>query len=175
MRINALEMGSLATPSRLFSPNFMVLRAGLDTISDHRLGSRFSLIRCQILASVFTVFRLPDVASLAFCTPWWILFGSSGSSRRLRQFSNLRRQLKSLRSRTSVSVTGLTVNHRSTLVSRVLPKTKSSTLPRTGIPSRVCLGFRQCEWRMHRRGARVVGCRTATASTGAVSQILEPR
>ena len=83
------------------------------------------------------------------------LFGSSSIWRRLRQSSNFPRQLKSLRRRTSVSVKSLNMDPRSTAVSRVLRY----------LGMRLCGGCHQ--------GARVVGRRTETSSTEAISQIHE--
>ena len=72
------------------------------------------------------------------------------------------------------TVTSLSMIPRSAVVSRVPPRTKSSTVPQTGISSRL-YGFSSARVEHASSGARHVVCRTATGITETVSQIHEPR
>ena len=102
------------------------------------------------------------------------LFRSSGSNGRLRQFPNFPRQVNSFRSNECIcdrSEYEPSVNDGVTS-----PAQKRRVQRFLGLASRlVCMEVRQRMWNVHHRGARVVGCRTATVSAEAVSQIHEPR
>ena len=122
-----------------------------------------SLVQCQILAIRFMVFRLSDVASCGS-----VLFI------RLRQFPNLPRQLKSFRCSTSVSVTSLYMEL--SVSSGVASPVKIEAFNASDWHLVSCVrGFVSAMWSMHHHETRFVRCRTAAASTEAVSQIHEPR
>ena len=116
---------------------------------------------CQILVNVFMAFRHSDVAFLAF----WASCGSvlfiqqQGSVAPVSQLSTTIEDLPP----SCACVPSLRMSPRSATVARVLPKSKSSSMPWSGIPS--CASPEGSSWaagpRQHARRTRI-GLASAT-------------